>query len=464
MNVHRHLILLLLLAGICCLVCSVQATTLTITVKDDVDLTPVSGVSIYMNGDYVGSTDINGRFYLYHSETSSLRLSVEKSGFYNWQSLVSDSKTYLTVELQRKTRILTISLYDSGTLNAISGALVKVTGGDIDRSDISDSKGKSTFALPAGNIYNIEVRASNYETLFKTIEMQSESKGIDCRLIRSDLFVVDVTDAADSAPLSGVAVYVDEKYISETDSDGRVTCYLPRERSYPIRLEKEGYGTFSETHYIGSDDLVFEVILSKAIYPVSVAVYDRNKIPVGGAKVYIDSHVLGDTDAYGRCALTNLVSGVHDVEVRHPGYITYEKTVNINSEGENLVVELDYAMADTTITVEDSDYHLLNGAEVFVNGESIGKTSGNGQIKTSLSTHNSYEFSASRDGYKTGVLTEEIPMGSTLYSATITLKKELDLLFLGFIVVGIGILGGIIYWLKNVRAKRRRKPGRRSQL
>ncbi|MCK4269797.1 MAG: PEGA domain-containing protein, partial [Methanogenium sp.] len=121
------MLLLLLLAAICC---SVQATTLTITVKDDVDLTPVSGVSIYMNGDYLGSTDINGRFYLYHSETGSFRLSVEKSGFYNWQSLVSNSKTYLTVELQRKTQVLTVSLYDSGTLDPISGALVKVTGGD----------------------------------------------------------------------------------------------------------------------------------------------------------------------------------------------------------------------------------------------------------------------------------------------------------------------------------------------
>ena len=462
MNVHRHLLLLLLLAAICC---SVQATTLTITVKDDVDLTPVSGVSIYMNGDYLGSTDINGRFYLYHSETGSFRLSVEKSGFYNWQSLVSNSKTYLTVELQRKTQVLTVSLYDSGTLDPISGALVKVTGGDIDRSDTSDSKGKSTFALPAGNIYNIEIRALNYETLFKTIEMQSVSKEIDCRLIRSDLFVVHVINAADSAPLPGVAVYVDEKYISETDSDGRVTCYLQRERSYPIRLEKEQYGTFSETHYIGSDDLVFEIVLSKAICPVSVAVYDRNKIPVGGAKVYIDSQILGDTDAYGRCSLINLVSGVHDIEVRHPGYMTYEKTVNIKSEGENLVVELDYAMADTTIIVEDSDFHLLNGAEVFVNGESIGKTSGNGQIKTQLSTHNSYEFSASADGYKTGSLTREIPMGSTVYSTTITLEKEFDLLFMASIaVVGIGMLGGIIYWFKNIRGNRRRKPGRRSQL
>ncbi|MCK4270056.1 MAG: hypothetical protein KAW93_06220, partial [Methanogenium sp.] len=119
----------------------------------------------------------------------------------------------------------------------------------------------------------------------------------------------------------------------------------------------------------------------------------------------------------------------------------------------------------TTIIVEDSDFHLLNGAEVFVNGESIGKTSGNGQIKTQLSTHNSYEFSASADGYKTGSLTREIPMGSTVYSTTITLEKEFDLLFMASIaVVGIGMLGGIIYWFKNIRGNRRRKPGRRSQL
>ena len=222
---------------------------------------------------------------------------------------------------------------------------------------------------------------------------------------------------------------------------------------------------FTEEHYVSADDLVYEVVLSKSLYPVSISVYNDEKIPVEGASVAIDGSGYGETDSYGRCSITNLVTGNHTIEVRHPGFTTDITTVFVKDSGQNIAIPLVYASAETTIRVQDKDGAAIPGASLFVDGQSIGTTNINGVSQTGLTTHAAYEFTAAKDGYKNTTVIEAIPMGSTEFGVVITLEKSADiLLWGGVLAVIVIVIVGVFVVLRKRGARRVKHSQKRINL
>ena len=460
----QRLYILILLALFFC-VSAVSATTLTLSVRDDIDNTPIADALVYVNGAYVGATGSDGSFVLDHSESNMLHMSIEKTGYRSWQELVSETLTYLVADLSRESEVLTVTIYDSDSLNAIDGALVKVSGTDIDRSDSTDETGKIFFDLPSGAIYTLTISAPSYEELLKSVNLESEAKNVEYRLIRSDIFLFKVTEVETGEALADTRILIDGYEVGTTDERGRFSTFIEPYRSYLFEIEADEYVPFTEEHYVSADDLVYEVVLSKSLYPVSISVYNDEKIPVEGATVSIDGSSYGETDSYGRCSITNLVTGNHTIEVRHPGFTTDITTVFIKDSGQNIAIPLVYASAETTIRVQDEEGAAIPGASVFVDGQSIGTTNINGVTQTGLTTHAAYEFTAAKDGYKNTTVMEAIPMGSTEFGVVITLEKSADiLLWGGALAVVVIVLLGLFVMLKRRGARRVKHSQKRINL
>ena len=193
--------------------------------------------------------------------------------------------------------------------------------------------------------------------------------------------------------------------------------------------------------------------------------YNDEKIPVEGASVSIDGSDYGETDSYGRCSITNLVTGNHTIEVMHPGFTTDRTTFFIKDDGENIAVSLKYASVEATVRVQDNEGAAIPGASVFVDGRSVGTTNINGVTQTGLTTHAAYEFTASKDGYKNTTVTEAIPMGSTEFGVVITLEKSTDfLLWGGVLAVVILVLIGVFVVLQRKGTRRIKHSQKRTNL
>lgn len=459
----RRFIITLLAAAL--LIGCAQATVLVITVTDASSGDEIYGASVYVNGDYIGTTDSDGEYSYYHTYSSSLTLKITKSGYEKYYDTVSYKATRADVELTRTSESLTVVVYDADTLLPVKSALVKITGEEDDEtsSDVTDSSGEADFEVTTGYTYDVEILASNYETLTRTVEMGTGSKVVQYWLYRNDLFAILVTDE-DDVPLEGATVSINGAVKGTTDSDGLVSLYLEREDYYDLEIGKDQYQTYEDELYIGVDDALLEVRLSKYLYSVTISVYDTDKVPIRGAEAVIDDESLGESDSYGRCGSTKLIAGTHTLTIRADGYKTYDKDFTLTDTSLEIAAELDYSDAILIITVEDDSHRVLPGAAVLIDGSSEGSTDAKGQMTASLPTSETYNVTAVLEGYESGSIDVDLPFGTAQQSVTITLQKNFDY---GFVIVMAVIIGAVCIaaylFLKRSRTPKRR-PVKRSKL
>lgn len=454
MNWFRSVFVLLLLGVLCG--CG-QAVVLTVTAVDDTSASPVSGARIYIDGIYEGETNSAGQYIFEHGLAESFRLGLEKTGYVPWQSLISETRTSVRAEMSRQATGLTVTVYDADTLEPVPDALVKVTGEEYVNTITTTSGGAAVFNLRAGSIYNVEVRATNYDPLYKTVEVENTAKAVDYRLIRNDVFIVEVGDKDSGTPISGADVYIDGILFGETNAEGKVTSFVERERSHSIRITTEDYLTYTDETYIGSDTLVYTADLSKTLYPVTVSVFGVDKMPVGGASVFIDGTNSGTTNAYGRTGIVYLDAGQHEVQAAKEGFTTVTKMVTADDALQDIIIELDYADTAVTMTVHDKDFQPIAGASVSVDDVYYGITKVDGTYETPLQSNVVYRISLKKDGYVPVETSREIPMGAT----EITIDMEMNTAFnpLYFVIIIGVILAGAVLYLKqsNISLKKRGK-------
>jgi len=450
-----HLILILLVS--CALLCgTAQAVTLRINVADDSTGEAIADASIYIDGNYIGKTASDGTYSYVHSSTTDLYLKVVKKGYRDWVDYVDYDATRVYVDMIPEDLTLTVELYDATTLEPIVGAVVRVESDDYSDSDVSGSSGSVNFAVKAGEVYNVEVRASGYADLSKTVEMESSDRTVQYLLFPSDILGIRVVDAGTSAPIEGAEVYVDNTLAGKTDADGGLQLHLERAKRYTFRITATDYQPYQETIYLDEDDVFLGAKLSKSAYSVSIAVFDEATKPVEGAEVYLNGTLKGRTSQYGRFTLSNLPAGTYEIMVRASGYADWSETRRIAGEGEEIVVELGYDRADVTFSVKDADRNALAGATIVIDGQAAGVTDSQGLLTRSLVTNRVYNVTAAHDGYRNISVEADIPPGTTEFSVPLVMEREFNI---WVPLVGIGIV--IVLLIAVVVVLRRRRSSQR---
>ena len=454
MNWFRTVSALILLGLLCG--CG-QAVILTVTAVDDTSGIAISGVRIYIDGRYEGETNSVGQYTYEHDLRKSFRLGLQKTGYVSWQDVLTQTQTSVRATLSRQAVSLTITVYDADSLKPVPGALVKVTGEDYVITLSTGSGGVAQFAATAGATYNIEIRATNYDPLYKTVEMENTGKTVDYRLFRNDIFIVEVKEKDAGTSLSGADVYIDGIFFGKTGADGKATSFVERERSHTIRVTTDEYLAYTDEVYIGSDMLVYRAELSKTLYPVTVSVFDLKKMPVGKATVFIDGKNIGTTNDYGRTGIVYLDAGLHEIKVAKDGFTPVTQTVTADDFLQDIIIELNCADTLVTVTVHDRAGKPVAGASVSANDINRGVTKTDGTLAAPLQSNEEYRISVRANGYTPADVTREIPLGATEMAVDIEMNKEFNPIYF-VIIVGVILVGAVLYLKRgSVFLKRRGK-------
>ncbi|MDN7026170.1 hypothetical protein FGU65_15005 [Methanoculleus sp. FWC-SCC1] len=460
---HLRRLLVAALIGVLLVCCGAQAAVLQITVIDEATSATLGDVSIYIDGDFIGTTGAGGVYTYTHTGDASFSLKAMKSGYASWVGLIDPATASVLVEMSRKSEVLAIDLYDAETLQPVSNAVVQVHGDGVDGSESTDANGRADFLVKAGSLYNVEIRAQSYYPLSKTVQMASSERVVQYWLYRSDKFAVLVQDSQTRQPLAGAAVAIDSVPAGTTGADGLLPLHLQREQRYSIQVEKPDYQTYRADRLIAADDVLLTVPLARSTYPVSIMAFDETKRPVENAEVVINGTWQGRTDSYGRYGLQSVEAGSYLIEVSASGFQTWTEICRIDRSGEEIIADLACDQADVTVVTADSGDRVLAGAVVLVDGQQVGTTDEQGTIRTSLKASETYNVSASLDGYRFTAVEVTIPIGTSTKEVTLHLESELGL----FPILGIiGLLAGgvvIAVWGARRRSGRRlRKPKQRS--
>ena len=171
----------------------VQATNLLITVQDSLDNTTISHATVYLDGTNVGLTNNAGQFLL-QSGQGDLDLIITMDGYNDWTGTVGGNVTNLSVTLTRKTLYLNVSLFDSNTLEPVSGANLFLTSENSTQDATSDTTGSATFGVTAYTYYTLNITAANYQPRSATIEIAAENQNVQYWLLSENQYSFVVKD------------------------------------------------------------------------------------------------------------------------------------------------------------------------------------------------------------------------------------------------------------------------------
>lgn len=461
---RRLIIALLISCALLC--CTAQAVTLRISVADEKTGSALADASIYVDGEYVGSTASDGTYSYVHAGKKDLNLKIVRKGYRNWVNYADYDATRIQIDMVREDRTLMFELYDSGTLKPVAGAVVRVTGKDYSESGVTGSSGSAEFPVKAGELYNAEIRASGYHDLSKTVQVENSDRVVQYWLFSNNLLAIQVRDAETSAPITGAEVYIDNARAGETDSDGRLPLHLERAKRYSLRVSAPDYQTYQESRYLEVDDILIAVPLSKSAYSISITAFNEAKKPVEGAEVYLNGTLKGKTGSYGRFALSNVHAGVYEVQVRAPGYADWGVTRQISGEGEDIIAELDYDRASVTVRVEDPERSAVADAAIVIDDQVVGVTDGAGHLKIDLITNRAYAVTATRDGYRNITVNAEIPLGATEFTIPLVMERDFSVWMLagGIGIIAAALLGTVLVIRRRRVARSRNRPHGRDSL
>lgn len=430
----RFLFALLLVLLLCS---SAQATTtLLITVQDSIDNTTLPHATVYVSNANYARTNSLGQVYLTHTGQNDQEIKITKAGYDDWSQTVNRNTTVLLVNLSRQTLTFTVNLFDSDTLNPISGANVNLTAENVSQKKQTDSSGSATFAVTAATIYTLDVNAANYESRSSTIEMGTENQEVQYKLLSGNSFSFVVKDKDSGKALSDAEVRLNAILAGKTDERGILITPVTRSKTYSIEIKRDGYQTYSETRTISESDAIYYASLTKAPVGAFVYITDESKKPMSNAEVYVNGSLAGTSNEYGRMNLPTLVTGDYILVVKKSGYTTQTLPITISGQSKDYTFILPYESSALTVFVQDPDKKVLSNASISVDGTIAGVTDDNGQLITHVPFNTDVNISATKEGYAPASVKKMITQGNGTATVTIILEKNLDWGLLSMIAIG----------------------------
>jgi hypothetical protein len=416
---------------------AVQATNLLITVQDSLDNTSIPHATVYLDGANVGLTNNAGQFLL-QSGQGDLNLLITMDGYDDWAGTASGNATSLSVTMNRRTLYLNVSLFDSNTLEPVSGATLILTSANSTQNAVSDTTGSASFGVTSFTVYTINITAPNYQSRSETIEVDAASQNVQYWLLSTNQYSFVVTDQNTLAPVAGASISVNSVLLGTTNSRGILIAPISRNVPVTVVVQKAGYQSLNQYLTVSSNEAVDSISLIPVPVSGFVFVYDQQNQPISGAEVSLNGTVVATTTAYGSAALQNLVPGTYTIIVSKTGYTPASQQIDTSNGSTQFPVILSLATVSQTLYVQDSDQKNVAGATVILNGAYVGTTDTHGQLNTQLIYNTSYNITVTHDGYLPQTVQQLVPVGNTTTPLTITLQKNMDW---GFVtLVGIGIL------------------------
>ena len=456
----RFLFALLCVIAFCS---AVQATNLLITVQDNLDNTSIPHATVYLDGANVGLTNNAGQFLL-QSGQGDLNLLITMDGYNDWAGTVSGNTTSLSVTMNRRTLYLNVSLFDSNTLEPVSGASLFLTSANSSQTAVTDTTGATSFGVTSFTLYSLNMTAPNYQPRSDTIEVDATNQNVQYWLLSQNQYSFIVRDQNSLAPVTGASITVNSVLLGTTDARGILVAAINRNTPLTIKVEKTGYQTVNQFLTISTNEAVDSVTLTPVPVNGFVFVYDPQNQPISGADVSVNGTVVATTTAYGRATLQNLVPGSYAIVVSKTGYTPVSQQIDLSTGTSDFPVVLTLATVSQTLFVQDSDQKNIANATVLLNGAFAGTTDPHGQLDMHLTYNTSYNITVTHDGYLPQTVQQEVPLGNTTTPLTITLQKNTDWGFVTLIGIGILIVLFLYAIIRMARHRNRHHAVKRNEI
>jgi hypothetical protein len=456
----RFLFVLLCLIAFCS---AAQATNLLITVQDSLDNTTIPHATVYLSGANVGMTNNAGQFLL-QSGQGDLNLRISMDGYDDWANTVSGNVTALSVTMNRRSLVLNVALFDSNTLNAVSGATLYLTSANSTQTKTSDATGAASFGVTSYTYYSLNITAPNYQPRSETIEVDATDQDVQYWLLSGNQYSFVVKDKNSQAAIAGASVSVDSVLLGTTDSRGVLIAPISRNTPVTIEVQKTGYQMVTQSKTISTNEAVDAISLTPVPVGAFIFVYDQQNQPINGADVSVNNTVVASTNPYGRAMLQSLVAGSYTLVVKKTGYTPVTQQINIINDSSEFTAVLSLATVSQTLFVQDTDQKNIAGATVLLNGAVAGTTDSHGQLDTQLTFNTPYNITVTQDGYRVKSVQQEVPLGNTTTPLTITLEKNMDWGFLTLIGIGIIVILFLYVLLRLVGRRGRHHSMKRNEI
>ncbi|MDD1716214.1 MAG: hypothetical protein LUQ01_04375 [Methanolinea sp.] len=429
---------LVILLSLLILISSSQGVTVLVNVYEkEVNITPLSGASVYANSALVGKTDGSGNIEFSHPGTDIISVRVSKLGYDEWNGDIGVNTSTLLVQLLRKSLLLTTQVYDADTLAPVPGARLSLSGEWGKNTTVTNANGTSEFVVEAESVYNLGIQAENYHSRDAVVEMGLDAKTVQYMLMRDDRFSLLVKDEESGQPIPDAGIFVDGTGRGSTDSKGLLTLQLPREKVYQVKIEKEGYEDYNERRIVGKEDAFVTILLSKSPYSLFISVYNEDQDPVEGAEVFVGDVKAGETSRFGRILIGNLTYGNYTLAVKHPGYSPARKSFSVTRMGDEITIELEFFKVNLTVNTEEGGSTPVPDVTIRLNGNKVGETDEEGALPVRLRLDVPYTISAEKEGYNPASVQREVRSVNETTPIRISMERSMNWALVGGILVVI---------------------------
>lgn len=442
-------VLLVLLMGFVLCAGAGGVTVSVMVYETGTNLTKISQATVYADNGLVGKTDETGYLEFSYPGTASLEMKVIKRGYEDWTGILDRNETSLLIEMERKNLTLGIDIYDADTLIPVSGAEVAISLKGVISSGQTDSNGSVTFHVIAGGLYDLSVRAPNYQARIATVEMGTDDRTVQYWLYHDARLTLVVKEGMTMQPVDSAEIFFDGVSKGITDQRGALTVDVPRDKVYQIKIRKAGYQDYTEKRIISNDEAMVTLSLVKAPSTVFIFVYDEAKMPVEDAEIFLEGSLAGTTNTFGRATLENLTVGEYPLSVRRLGYHNQSDTLEVTEMTGEFGIQLEYATADLTITTVGADNKPLPEVVISINGKSSGITDQKGEFSTKLRLNIPYTINATKAGYNSAMVQTEI-ISIAPQALIIPLEKSVNWLLIGSLLIfGAALLIIVGIWRRS---------------
>jgi len=299
----------------------------------------------------------------------------------------------------------------------VSTVIIK-SNGKVIQTVQTDSNGKYSVTLPAGQVYDTEISAPGYTTQIQKIDLQNAAKPImkDIELNETPKTVavsVKVNDAKEARMVIKSGGKVLKTIVA--DANGQFNVDLPKGKVYDVEVSAPGYVTQTKTIDLTGDakDVQKDVTLiplKQNVVFASKVTDDKSAAPVKATMtVKWNGQVVKtiETDNNGQFNLELPKGKVYDVGISAPGYASQQQKVDLT--GSDTAILKDFALVSEikgvqllTKVVDSKTATPVEATMSVKNNDKVvksAKTDKNGTIKVDVPEGKLYEIEVAVIGY-----------------------------------------------------------------
>jgi hypothetical protein len=339
-------------------------------------------------------------------------------------SLVAGATAGVTVAQSGETVTVTVAVRDRAG-NAISNADLDVEWDGGSATATTAANGKAFVDVPAGAEVTIRVTHPRYVRNNPYVIDSAAEREVDVRVFRKSSVRLEVSD--DDGAVADARVRIERGGLridtGTTGSNGVFESDTLEAGRYTVVVSKPGYYTREKPLEIDGD-ITNRVALRRGSVTVGIRVVDPHFDPpraVSSATVTVTDVATERTSPSGNVSVTAPVNTETTLRVTRDGYRTVERDLTVGEEATNVSVGISRT---PSITLESANERVVAGervvltatnaygepatvAEVYLDGERVGTTDGEGEARVRVDDPGEHTLSVTKDGVRSNEVSVE---------------------------------------------------------